>query len=155
MNKGFSLIEVIIASAIISILTFSVTSASQKGLLLSQRAMHETQASYLLEEGAEAVKTIRDGSWATISNLTVGTTYYLSYNTSTNAWSLSTTANTIDNFFTRKVMLTAVNRDANEDIAASGNPDTRTKEVSVTVTWPYSGTTISKTLSFYLADIFS
>ena len=117
--------------------------------------MHETQASYLLEEGAEAVKTIRDGSWATISNLTVGTTYYLSYNTSTNAWSLSTTANTIDNFFTRKVMLTAVNRDANEDIAASGNPDTRTKEVSVTVTWPYSGTTISKTLSFYLADIFS
>ena len=44
-NKGFSLVEVVVASAIISIITFSIVSAASKGLALSQRALHQTQAS--------------------------------------------------------------------------------------------------------------
>ncbi len=154
-NKGFSLVEVVVASAIISIITFSIVSAASKGLALSQRALHQTQASYILEEGAEAVKTIRDASWTNISALTIGTTYYLAYNNTTNTWSLSTSANTIDSFFTRKVQLSEVNRDANDDIASTGTVDTRTKKVDVNVSWLSSGTTVSKTLSFYITDIFS
>lgn len=154
-NKGFSLVEVVVASAIISIITFAIVSAAQKGLALSQRALHQTQASYILEEGAEAVKTIRDANWTNISALTIGTTYYLSYNNTTNTWSLSTTASTIDSFFTRKVQLSEVNRDANDDIASTGTVDTRTKKVDVIVSWLSSGITVSKTLSFYITDIFS
>lgn len=154
-NKGFSLIEVVVASAIISIITFSIVSSAQKGLVLSQRALHQTQASYLLEEAAEAVKTIRDANWATISGLTVGTTYYLSFNTTTNIWSLSTTANTIDGFFTRKVQLSAVNRDASDDIASSGTLDSRTKKVNINIAWPGDGGTVTKSLDFYIADIFN
>lgn len=154
-NKGFALMEIIIASAIISIITFAIVSAAQKGLGLSQRAVHQTQASYLLEEGAEAVKTIRDSSWATISALTLGTTYYLSFNTTTNLWSLSTTPSTIDSFFTRTVVVSAVSRDVNDDIASSGTVDVRTKKVVVTTSWPSSSGTLSKTLSFYVADVFN
>lgn len=154
-NHGFLLVEIIVASAIISIITFSIVSAAQKGLVLSERAMHQTQASYILEEGAEAVKTIRDASWNNISTLTVGTTYYLSFNTTTNTWSLSTTANKIDNYFTRKVQLSSVNRDVNDDIAASGTLDARTKKVDINVAWPGDGGTVSKSLTFYIADIFN
>ncbi len=155
-STGFTLVEVLVASAIISVTTFSLISAGAKGVELSTRALRQTQASYLLEEGAEAVKSIRDANWTNISGLTVGTTYYLSYNTSTNVWSLSTTASTIDSIFTRTVVLSAVARDANDDIATSGTTDIRTKKAVVTVTWPVSnGTTVSKTLSLYIADIFT
>lgn len=155
LKTGFALVELIVASAIISVTTFALISAGQKGIVLSERALRQTQASYLLEEGAEAVKSIRDASWATISGLTVGTTYYLSYNTSTNVWSLSTTADTIDSLFTRTVVLTAVSRDSNDDIASSGTTDIRTKQVTVTVSWPSADGILSKTLSLYIADIFT
>lgn len=147
--------EVVIASAIISIITFSIVSAAQKGLVLSLRALHQTQASYLLEEGAEAVKNVRDTSWSSISALTVGTTYYLSFNTTSNIWSLSTTANKVDNFFTRTVLVSSVYRDANDDIATSGVIDTYTKKVDINVSWLSDGGTVSKSLSFYITNIFS
>jgi hypothetical protein len=109
----------------------------------------------LLEEGAEAVKSIRDANWSTISGLTIGTTYYLSYNTSSNAWSLTTTPSTVDSF-TRTVVFSSVNRDSNDDIAAAGTLDARTKEVTITVSWPAEdGRTLSKSLSLYIADIFN
>ncbi len=154
-KNGFALVELIVASAIISVTTFALISAGQKGIVLSERALHQTQASYLLEEGAEAVKSIRDAAWSNISGLTVGTTYYLSYNTSTNVWSLSATPNTIDSLFTRTVVLSAVTRDSNDDIASSGTPDSYTKKVTVTVSWPSSEGTVSKTLLLYITDIFS
>lgn len=156
-NKaGFVLMEVVIACAIIAVATFVLVSSGQKGMALSSRALNQTQASYLLEEGAESVKSIRDGSWTNISNLTLDTVYYLSYDTGTNVWSLTTTPSTIDSIFTRTIVLSAVNRDANEDITDSGGTtDTRTKKVVVTVSWPASSGTVSKTLTFYLVDIFT
>ncbi len=154
--SGFTLVEVLVACSIITITTFSLLSGAAKGIELSTRGLRQMQASYLLEEGGEAVKTIRDAAWTNISGLTVGTTYYLSYNNGTNVWSLSTTSNTIDSVFTRTVVLSAVNRDGSDDITASGGTtDTRTKKVVITVSWAASGTTVSKTLTLYIADIFT
>lgn len=154
-KKGFTLVEVLVGATIISLTTFSLVSAGAKGVELSLRAMRQTQASYLLEEGAEAVKSIRDSAWSNISGLTVGTTYYLSYNTSTNVWSLSTTPSTIDSIFTRTIVVSAVNRDSNDDISSSGTTDAYTKKVDVTVSWTSASGTVSKTLSLYISDIFS
>ena len=157
-SRGFSLIEVLIACAIISTSTFALMSAAAKGNQLSVKAVRQTQASFLLEEGAEAVKSIRDADWNTISGLTVGATYYLTFNTGTNLWSLGTTpVSTIDSTFTRTVVLSAVNRDASDDIVTSGGTlDTRTKKVTVNVSWTTSGgETSSKDLIFYLSDIFN
>lgn len=156
-NSGFSLVEVLVACAIISVMIFALMSAAQKGILLSSNALKQTQASLLLEEGAEAVKSIRDANWTSISNVTLDTTYYLSYNTNTNLWSLSTTPTAlIDTIFTRTVTLSQVFRDANDDIASSGTVDTHIKKVTINTSWTASdGTTFSKNLSFYLADIFN
>ncbi len=156
-KKGFSVIEIMIACAIISTSIFALVSSASKGVQLSNQVLKQTQASILLEEGAEAVKSIRDNLWTDISSLTVGTTYYLSFNTTTNKWSLSTTASTIDFIFTRTIVITAVNRDSNDDITTSGGTlDLRTKKVSINVSWNNSSnTTTSKDLSFYMSDIFN
>jgi prepilin-type N-terminal cleavage/methylation domain-containing protein len=90
-SGGFTLVEVLIACAILSLCILALMTASSKGIQTSSQALRQTQAGFILEEGAEAVKTIRDASWSNISSLTTGTTYYLSFSTSTNTWSLSTT----------------------------------------------------------------
>lgn len=156
-NKGFSLIEVLIACAVLSTVVLSMMTLSTKGIQLSHRALRQTQANLILEEGAEAVKSIRDDNWTNISGLTLGTTYYVTFSTITNKWSLTTTApSNIDSIFLRQIVFAAVNRDANDDIAGSGTLDTRTIKVTVTVSWPDPGyTTIQKTLSFYISDIFN
>lgn len=151
------MLEVLIACAIISVTTFALISASVQGIQLSDRALKQTQASILLEEGAEVVKIIRDNSWTTISNLTLETNYYLTFNTGSNTWSLGTTpTSAIDSTFTRTVVFSSVGRDGSDDIILSGGTiDPRTKKVTVTVSWLQSGNTASKVLSFYISDIFN
>jgi Tfp pilus assembly protein PilV len=152
---GFTLVEILVACGIISVTLLSLIASAQKGIELSTQALRQVQASYLLEEGAEATKSIRDANWTNISGLTLGSTYYLSYNTGTNIWSLSATPNTVDSF-TRIVVITAVSRDGSDDITTSGGTvDTGTKKVTVSVSWPSVSGTLTKTLSFYIANIFN
>ncbi len=154
-KKAFSIIEVIVAAAIVLLVGTVFVGVLSQTISLSGRSMHVIQASSLLEEGAEAVKTIRDNDWTTISNLTVGTTYYLSYSSVTNLWSLTTTPSTIG-IFTRTVVISAVNRDSNDDIVSSGGTlDVKTKKVTITTSFNSQSGTISKTLVFYISDIFN
>ncbi len=156
ITTGFTIIEILIACAIISASSFAIVSAVHKGIQVSNQALRQVQAGLILEEGAEAVKTIRDNSWATISSLSLNTTYYLSFNTSTNLWSLTTTApSAIDGIFTRTVVFSEVLRDSNDDIASSGTTDTRTKKVTVSVSFGLSSGTTTKDIIFYIADIFT
>ena len=160
-SGGFALVEAMVACAIIVTATFALVSSAQKGIALSNLALEQTKASYLLEEGAEATKTVRDSGWSNISGLTVGTTYYPSYSNTTNTWSLGASApanptNPIDGLFTRSLVISAVNRDSTtEDIVTSGGTlDANTKKVTVTVSWPSPSGTQSKTLSLYMSNIF-
>ncbi len=153
-NKGFSLVEVLIACSIISISIFTIMSGASRGIQLSGLALRQVQAGFLLEEGAEAVKTIRDSGWSNITNVTNN---YLSFNTNTNLWSLTQTPNTIDSIFTRVVSIESVNRDSSSrDILESGTyADSGTKKVTIIVSWNSGGVAKSKNLVFYMSDIFS
>ena len=154
-NKGSMLIEVIVATALISILMLALVSVAQKSLDLSERSLKQVQASFLLEEGVEAVKTVRDNSWTNISSVTTGVNQYLSFDTGTNTWSLSSTPSTIDNVFTRTIVVDAVYRDGTDDIASSGTVDPNTKKVTVNVSWLSSFGTVNKSISFYIVDLFN
>lgn len=150
-QSGFFLIEVVVATALIAGVLISLLGLVQNTVEVSQRALERTQVAYLLEEGSEAVKTIRDGAWTNISTLTNGTTYYLSW--SGTAWSLSTTPSTIG-VFTRTIVFSAVSRDANSDIVSvGGSADTRTRKITETVTWLAPSGTQTESLVFYIADI--
>ena len=147
------MIEMLIAVSIISVSILVMMTVSQKSVYLARQAFHATQASFLLEEGAEATRIVRDSGWSNISSLTAGINYYPTFSGGT--WVLSQTANTVG-IFTRTITLTNVNRDnTTKDISSTGTNDAGARLVTITVSWVEGGATITKTLPFYLMDIFS
>ena len=132
---GFMTIEVLVAVSIITVSILAASAVAQKSIYISRLAFHSTQAAFLLEEGAENARITRDDAWS-------------------NASSLNSTEQI--GIFTRTVVASGVNRDnTTKDIAATGNDDPGTKLITVTLSWSEGGETISKTLKFYLSDIFS
>ncbi len=149
------MVEILVAASIIAVAVLAVMGVAQKSISISRQSLHNTQAGFLMEEGAEAVRTLRDAAWTNISSLTPGTNYYPVYTSASNTWSLSTTPNTVG-IFTRKVTMASVNRDnSTSDISAGGSNDPGTKLMTVTVSWLEGGTTLTKTLTFYITDLFS
>lgn len=146
-------VEILVAVSIITASILAAMAVSQKSVYVSRQAFHATQAAFLLEEGAEAVRILRDNAWANISGLTAGSNYYPTFSGGT--WTLSSTANTVG-IFTRTVNMASVNRDdITKDISISGTNDPGTKLFTVTVSWAEGGITVIKTLQFYITDIFS
>ena len=157
MNKGFGLVEVVIASAIISVSIFSLSAVSVIGSRLQSQSLEKIRANFLAEEGLEAMRFLRDKSWNTnLANLSVGTNYSISFASSTSRWSIgSTAASYADSFFDRKIMLENVFRDSNDNIVSSGGAqDPDTKKVTVSVSWQDRNATTTVNLSTYLSDVF-
>jgi len=152
-SRGFTLVEIIVACAIMSLVSITLMTSATKGIELSDRALKQSQASMLLEEGVEATKSIRDNNWSEISSLSGNN--YLSFNTS--LWSLSSSnpVEIIDGIFTRTVQVSDVYRDNNDDISSTGTLDDDTKRINVIVEWPIHGGTSSKNITFYVTNIFN
>ena len=151
-NRGFMMVEVLVVASIITISMLAVMTVAQKSIQVSRQALRSVQAASLLEEGAEAVRINWDNSWDNISALLSATNYYPLFSGGT--WTLSATPQTIG-IFTRTVTAASVNRDdSTSDISESGSDDPGTKLITVTVTWPERGQTLSKSLPFYITDIF-
>jgi len=151
---GIGLIEAVAGVSIISIFIFSLMLASQLSQKIVGESVRNIQASFLLEESADAVKILRDTSWSSnVGNLAVGTSYYLNYNGTT--WTTSAGNVYIDEIFERKLTLDNVYRDANDDIVSSGTLDSGTKKATVGISWLGRTGTTTKSASFYLTDLFS
>ncbi len=147
------MVEIIIVASIITASILGIMAVAQKSIYVSRQTLHSVQASFLLEEGAEAVRVFRDNTWTNISSLNNATDYYPVFSSGT--WSLSTTPSQVG-IFTRKVNIASVSRDnTTQDISSTGTNDPGTKLITVTVSWSEAGTTVSKTLSFYIMDLFS
>ena len=146
-------IEMLIAVSIMATSILAAMTISQRSINVSRQAFHATQAAFLLEEGAEVVRLLRDDDWNNISSLTAGLDYYPNF--SAGAWALSETISPAG-IFTRIVTVANVNRDnTTKNIASAGADDPGTKLINITVSWPEGGLTVTKNLSFYLMDIFS
>ena len=153
LSRGFGLIEAVAGISLVSIFIFSLMLASQLSQKIVGESVRNIQAYFLLEEGADAVKILRDTGWSSnIGNLSAGANYFFSYNGTT--W-ISTNSNVyIDGVFERKFKLNNVYRDANDDIASSGTLDNETKKATVSVSWRGRTGTTTKSVSFYLTDLF-
>jgi len=154
MSRGIGLIEAVAGISIVSIFIFSLMLATQLSQKIVGESVRNIQASFLLEEGVDAVKIFRDTSWSSgIGNLIAGQNYFFSYNGTT--W-VSTNNNVyIDEIFERKFVLNNVYRDANDDIAPSGMLDSGTKKATIGVSWLGRTGTTTKSAFFYLTDLFS
>jgi len=133
-NRGFMIVEVLIAASIITVSILVAMSVTQKSVYVSRQAFHITQAAFLLEEGAENTRIMRD-----------------------NAWSNVTTLNSSEQIgiFTRTIIASNVTRNVTTGDIGAGALDSGTKLITVTVSWPEGGTVITQTLQFYIIDIFS
>lgn len=156
MKKGFGLVEVVIAASIISLLIAALIGATNSFLKTSIKNTSTVKAGYLLEEGAEAMKVIRDRGYTTyITTLSNNTPYYLYWNGT--IWTATTSPSAIDAMFYRTITLGAVYRNGSSDISNSGSLDTGTRIATVTVSWidNTSQATTSKTLVTYIANLLS
>lgn len=154
--SGFSLIEVIIGLGIITVVLTSIILSLQFFIKASLLNTEKVQASFLLEEGIEIPRFLRDDSWSNITGLTVDTSYYFYFEGG--LWKSTTTATTT-NSFTRTVTFKDVYRkDSDDDIIDISEPDTKTLDsnirmVTVSVSSPSGLST--KTLSTYITNLFN
>ena len=163
---GFTLIE-----AIVAITVFVVSVAGMIQLTLVARSSSDqgrdvTQASNYLQEGVEAVRSIRDAGWANITAITSETDYRLTPQSATPPWVLSPGSEAISGTkFTRTLRFSDVRRsedDGNVALSSGDNicigtgcgayddPDTR--RVTVTVSWQQGTRTVSRQIYAYITN---
>jgi Tfp pilus assembly protein PilV len=157
MNKGFSVVEVILGLAILSVSFFAMTSTATSFIRLSSQTTRNLQAALLLEDGIEGIRSIRDMGWTDyIAPLTNDVWYGLSFSTSTSLWSTSTSPTVVEGLFNRRFKTSEVERDANDDIVISGgtvDPDTRL--FTLEIYWTALTTSSSRTVSTYFTNYFN
>lgn len=113
-KQGFSIIEALLAGAILMLLITAVIGAVIYGEDSVVSSGDRARAVFLAEEGIEALRNIKDAGF---QNLTDGT---WGLATSTNIWSLAGASNNIERF--------------NRSLQIS-TPNANTKTVTSTVTW--------------------
>src|SRR3989344_2584247 len=148
-KRGFSLVEVIIGTALIVLSLTGLITAYAVYLKAGFKNTENLKAAFLLQEGVEAVTLIRDNAWSNLSSLVAGTWYYLSWNGS--EWGSTSTATTTDSIFTRTFKLDdAYRKNSGQDIVDVSAPDAKTldadaKRLTVRV---IVGTLSTTTVSF-------
>ncbi|MDD5145480.1 MAG: prepilin-type N-terminal cleavage/methylation domain-containing protein [Candidatus Pacebacteria bacterium] len=139
INKGFSLIEVLIAIFIVSaglVAILSLTNSSLKNLFLIKE---NNSALNLAKETAEAVRSFRDETtWSSdgLGLIINNVSYYPKKTGSPQKWNLLQGTETLGRF-TRKVIFSEVFRDANTSniVSVGGTSDPNTKKATITVSW--------------------
>ena len=87
-NKGFTLIEMLVAVLIFSISLVSLMTISSRGISSNRSSQNEISAQYFAAEGIEAVRNIRDSNyvsfqpWLTNIDQCIGEGCFLTLNTS-------------------------------------------------------------------------
>lgn len=140
-KQGFGLIEVVLASAIISTLLLGMTWVARISFRTVSEGSLRSRADFLLEEGVEVVRILRDTSWSSyIATLATNTVYYPVF--SGLSWNLSTSSpGLIDGLFERQIIFGDVyRRNSDDDIIDISAPDPKTKDagtrlVSARVLW--------------------
>lgn len=153
-DRGFGMIEVVIGFTVLSVSLFSIAGFFQTALRASRATESAVQSDYLLEEGVEVLKSLRDSNYTNnFKNLSTTTTYYLAWNGT--SWVSTTTKTIIDSKFERKYTLADGKRDANSDIVSSGTADVDLKLATVSVIWwsPVIGTT-TRSIQAYITNLF-
>ncbi len=156
LQRGFSLIEIVLGIGMLTVSLVSITSYYKKVLDVSNDTTRHIQSGFLLEEGLESVKMLRDQSWSTkIATLSTTTSYNLYW--SGTQWTATTSPQLVENTFVRTFKLTDVKRDVSDNIANAGTYDPGTKKLTVYVAWSHKGTKVvaTDTAETYVTNLFN
>jgi Tfp pilus assembly protein PilV len=131
-KKGMSVIEIILASGLFVIVATSIVTLLAQSYGSNRLSNEQTIANQYAAEGLEAVRNIRDQSYALLT-VSSGTGVAVSSGT----WALSGTSTAFDKY-TRIISISTVNRDGSGNVSSTGTLDPNTKKVVSTVTWSAS-----------------
>ena len=149
-KKGQSMLEIILALAIFSLIAATITSLAVGNIgALSQGGEH-TEAQALAQEGIEAVRSIRDNAW----NTNIYTTSSVSRNNNQWVFDGEGTTETIGKY-TRTIYFSDVCRNGSDEIVdcPGSYTDVQSKLATVEVSWsPRSGVTNTVELFTYLTN---
>jgi prepilin-type N-terminal cleavage/methylation domain-containing protein len=135
-NFGFSMVEILLALAIFSILVVSGASTVIQSFSVNRLGDEESFATLFAQEGLDAVRSIKNKGWSgfTSTDCTSG----CGLDSSGGSWVYSG-ANTVRDKYTRVVTVSQVQRDSGGDIVESGGtPDPNTYKVVSSVDWDFT-----------------
>ena len=158
-HQGFGLLEILIASAIISTSLITLFGTAQITSRLAEESVERTQANFLAEEGVEVARLLRDTSWSlNIASTTPEVLYYANFNATTSMWALQTvTTPRIYDLFSRTIVFHAVyRRNSDGEIITADSPDQKTldagtRKVTARVFW---GNAREIVLETYITNLF-
>lgn len=131
IQHGFSVIELILTSAIFLIFSGGIIFVVLHGFDLNRLSEEETIANQYASEGIEAVRSIKNQNFSSLAN--AASTGII--RNGSNVWAFSGT-NNINGKYTRTLAIASVNRDGSGNIVSSGGTtDPDTKKVTSTVSW--------------------
>ncbi len=149
-QRGIGIIEILVVVAIIGIALVSLTGLANFTLKVNAQLKKNLIATNLASEAVEAVRAIKDGSWADLASYSTGIAYHPVQ--SAGEWQLASGSETIGDF-SRQIILDQVYRDGSDDITASGGVlDPNTLKITATVSWTEKGAAQQVSLIDYLAD---
>jgi Tfp pilus assembly protein PilV len=148
-KKAFSVIEIMLASALFLVMAISISSLLAQTYSSSRLGNEQSIATQYAAEGLDAVRSIKNQSFSSLIN-TTGSGVAVSGG----VWTFSGTSTVLDGEYVRTIAITDVYRDVNGNIVSSGGTlDSSTKKASSTVVW---STTPSRqnsvTLTTYLTN---
>jgi len=150
-KKGAMLLEVIIASSILLFIVLGVLGSYGITIRTVLSNTKILQSNFLLEEGAEVLRSMRDDSWSNITALIPGTEY--SFLKTDSDWSIVETMEYVG-IFERTFSIEQVLRNGQSDISGTGSVDLDIIKATINVSWYEQNATTTKSISLYLANIF-
>jgi len=161
-NKGFGLIEILVAAAIVGVAFTTLSGAVLSAFRVTDDDVLRIQAAFLAEEGLEIVRFLRDAGWEeNIAGRESGTSYYPVFLAVENAWTLAAEdPGPVDGIFSREIIFEEVYRRTSDDdivLVSDGAPkalDTGTVRATSRVTWAGRTGAGATELSSYFTAIF-
>ncbi len=128
-TEGFTLLELIVAIALFMIFAAGLSGTAIGGYLTSLENAKAVSANALLVESWEAVKSIRNNNWSSLTNGTHG------FSDTNGYWEFVGSSDTY-NGFTRVVTVADVLRDNSGNIVtSSADVDPDIKQVTIDLSW--------------------
>lgn len=133
IRSGQSIVEVIIAISILVIIGSSSIIAVLGSFSTTRLSKEQTRATYLAEEGIEAVKSIKNQGWENLVNGEYGVS------SESGKWAFAGNFD-VSGKYTRKVKVSDVYRINGEISKSEGEIDPDTKKITSSVSWNFSPT---------------
>ncbi len=160
-QDGFTLLEAVVATTVLVVGVIAIVGLIVAAKASSDQGRDTVQAANYLQECLEAVRSIRDEVWNTIS---VDGSYHLVPQPGTDPpWQLVAGGTESVGKFTRSLVIAPVRRadtdgtgtlSAGDQIVTSGGAfdDPDTEKITCTVTWKQGNRNISRSMNTYLTN---